>query len=312
MNERPTHGLTPGLIPGSLDRLTTEASNSASERLDQLSASEIVRLMNEEDAKVAAAVSAETPQIAEAIEMIAEKLRHGGRLIYLGSGTSGRLGVLDATECPPTFGTNPAQVIGLIAGGNAALTRAIEGAEDQPELAITDLKGIDISQRDIVVGIASSGRTPYVLGGLEFARSVGAKTIGLACNSQSELAKFVDVVIAPVVGAEVLSGSTRLKAGTATKMVLNMLTTGAMVLLGKTYGNLMVDLRATNAKLEARSLRILQRLTTLNEVEARAMLASCGGELKPAIVAAKAKVTPDLAREKLAKAGGQLRAALEN
>lgn len=299
-------------ISSQLEQLTTEAANPASENLDQLSPHEIVLLMNDEDTKVAAAVRAESPRIAQAIEIIAEKLRGGGRLIYLGSGTSGRLGVLDATECPPTFSSDPSQVIGLIAGGQPALTRAIEGAEDNPNLAIADLQSIDLSSRDVVVGIAASGRTPYVFGGLEFARSRGAKTIGLSCNSPSELSSAADILIAPIVGPEILSGSTRLKAGTATKMVLNMLTTGAMVLLGKTYGNLMVDLRATNAKLKARSLRILMRLTNLSEAEAQTHLTTCEGELKTAIVAAKTNLDPHEARARLAKANGQLRTALEN
>lgn len=304
--------MTQPISPDALDRLTTEASNAASQRLDQLTATEIVDLMNAEDTKVSAAVAAEAPRIAQAIEIIADRLRHGGRLIYLGAGTSGRLGVLDATECPPTFSTDPSQVVGLIAGGNAALTRAIEGAEDRPELAVADLEAVRVSERDVVVGIAASGRTPYVIGGLEFARKRGARTIGLTCNSSSELSDAAEFVIAPVVGPEVLSGSTRLKAGTATKMVLNMLTTGAMALLGKTFGNLMVDLRATNAKLKARSIRILQRLTSLDEADADAQLAACGFELKTAIVVVRGKISVEQARERIAMAGGQLRAALEN
>jgi N-acetylmuramic acid 6-phosphate etherase len=304
MNPRPT--------PQSLERLTTEESNRASERLDQLSAIEIVSLMNDEDAKVAAAVRLEAPRIARAIEIIADCLRSGGRLLYLGSGTSGRLGVLDATECPPTFGSPPQQIIGLIAGGPPALTRAIEGAEDKPELAITDLTSQNVGPLDVVVGIAASGRTPYVIAGLKFAQQRGAKTIGLACNAASDLSAAAEFVIAPVVGPEILSGSTRLKAGTATKMVLNMLTTGAMVLLGKTYGNLMVDLRATNAKLEARSQRILCRLTDLSDSEAKSLLINCRHELKTAIVAAKLSLDPPAARERLQRTGGQLRTALEN
>lgn len=284
----------------------------ASEHLDQLSAHEIVLLMNDEDAKVAAAVRVEFAQIAAAIEIIADRLRRGGRLIYLGSGTSGRLGVLDATECPPTFSSDPSQVIGLIAGGAPALTRAIEGAEDKPELAVADLDAIEISSKDVLVGIAASGRTPYVLGGLVYARSRGTKTIGVACNSPSELSGVTELVIAPVVGPEILSGSTRLKAGTATKLVLNMLTTGAMVLLGKTYGNLMVDLRATNAKLRVRSVRILQRLSGLDETAAQAQLEACNGELKTAIVAARADLSATEARERIARSGGQLRMALES
>jgi len=289
----------------------TEAHNPASERIDTLSSLEIVRLMNAEDARVAEAVGREADAIARAIEVIADRLRAGGRLVYLGAGTSGRLGVLDATECPPTFSTPPELVVGLIAGGYAALTRAVEGAEDHPEYAVEDFKHADLSAADVAVGIATSGRTPYVIGGLAYARQVGAFAIGLACNDDSALEEVADLMIAPVVGPEVISGSTRLKAGTATKMVLNMLTTGAMVRLGKTYGNLMVDLKATNTKLVARTRRIVASLTGLTEQQAEEQLALCGGELKTAIVAQHHGVTPDTAREMLSQAGGQLRAALE-
>lgn len=289
---------------------TTESRNPASERIDTLSALEIVQLMNAEDALVPAAIAKVAPQIATAVEVIADRLRRGGRLIYFGAGTSGRLGVLDATECPPTFSTRPEQVVGLIAGGYAALTKAVEGAEDHPEFAVADLQQIQLSAADVVVGIATSGRTPYVIGGLEYARKVGAYAIGLTCNDGSALAAAADLMLTPVVGPEVVSGSTRLKAGTATKLVLNMLTTGAMVLLGKTYGNLMVDLRATNVKLVARSRRICAMITGLSEADAEAQLANCGGELKTAIVAARCGLTPDAARERLQQAGGQLRAAL--
>src|SRR4051812_36950159 len=204
--------------------------------------------MNAEDARVPPAVGAEAESIARAIEVIADRLRTGGRLVYAGAGTSGRLGVLDAAECPPTFNSPPGQVVGVIAGGPAALTRAVEGAEDHPEYGGRDLGGLGGGARDVVVGIATSGRAPHVLGGVAFARRQGAFTVGIACNADAELNAAVDLAIVPVVGAEVLSGSTRLKAGTATKLVLNMLSTGAMVRLGKTYGNLMVDLRATNSK----------------------------------------------------------------
>ncbi|HUQ69831.1 MAG TPA: N-acetylmuramic acid 6-phosphate etherase [Planctomycetaceae bacterium] len=289
---------------------TTEARNPASERIDTLSALEIVRLMNDEDAKVPEAVGRVAGEIAKAVEIIADRLRRGGRLIYFGAGTSGRLGVLDATECPPTFSTRPEQVVGLIAGGYTALTRAVEGAEDHPEFAVEDLKQIQLSAADVVVGIATSGRTPYVIGGLEYARQLGAYAIGLACNDGSALARAADLMLTPVVGPEVISGSTRLKAGTATKLVLNMLTTGAMVRLGKTYGNLMVDLRATNVKLVARSRRIVAMLTGLSESEAEVQLANCQGELKTAIVAARRHVSPETARELLRDANGQLRGAL--
>ena len=289
---------------------TTENNNPASERIDELSALEIVRLMNVEDSTVPTAIGRVVEPIAKAVEIIADRLRNGGRLIYFGAGTSGRLGVLDATECPPTFNTRPEQVVGLIAGGYSALTRAIEGAEDHPESAVEDLRQIKLCSQDVVVGIATSGRTPYVIGGLEYARQVGAAAIGLACNDGSAMSLVADLMLTPVVGPEVISGSTRLKAGTATKMVLNMLTTGAMVLLGKTYGNLMVDLRATNVKLVARSRRIVANLTGLSEADAQTQLAQCQGELKTAIVVARRKVSPDTARELLNNAGGQLRRAL--
>jgi N-acetylmuramic acid 6-phosphate etherase len=294
-----------------LKNLTTEARNPASEAIDSLSALEIVRLMNAEDAAVAAAVASQAEAIAQTVEIVAERLRRGGRLIYIGAGTSGRLGVLDATECPPTFNTRPEQVVGLIAGGPRAITQAVEGAEDHPEYAADDLQAIGFSAADALVGIATSGRTPYVIGGLQYARRLGAAAIGLSCNSDSALANECDVLIAPVVGPEVISGSTRLKAGTATKMVLNMITTGAMVLLGKTYGNLMVDLRATNTKLRDRSRRILGALTSLSDSDAQAQLDLCNGELKTAIVAALRGVTADEARRLLARSGGHLRPALE-
>jgi N-acetylmuramic acid 6-phosphate etherase len=290
----------------SLDRLQTEAHNPASANLDELTPLEIVRLMNREDGRAVEAVASQDEVIAQAIELIATQLRAGGRLVYGGAGTSGRLGVLDATECPPTFNAPVGQVVGIIAGGPAALTRAVEGAEDHPEFGEQDLKGLNFSDKDIFVGIATSGRTPYVIGASDYARSVGATTIGLVCNTESELDPHVDLMIRPVVGPEVLSGSTRLKAGTATKLVLNILTTGAMVRLGKCYGNLMVDLRATNTKLKARTNRIVRTITGLTESEAAALLDHCDGELKTALVAHQANVTPDGARATLAEHGGRV------
>jgi N-acetylmuramic acid 6-phosphate etherase len=292
-----------------MDHLQTESRNPASTNLDELSALEIVRLMNAEDAHVALAVATQAEAIARAIDAIADRLRTGGRLIYAGAGTSGRLGVLDATECPPTFSAPPGQVVGIIAGGPAALTRAVEGAEDHPELAEQDLAALHVGPKDVVVGIATSGRTPYALGAVEYARRLGAFTIGFSCNSDSELTPLVDVAIAPVVGPEVLSGSTRLKAGTATKLVLNMLTTGAMVRLGKTFGNLMVDLRATNNKLRIRSKRIVRQVTGLPAQAAEALLLRCGGEVKTALVAHLARVDAEEARRRLEAAGGQVRPA---
>jgi N-acetylmuramic acid 6-phosphate etherase len=232
-----------------MDHLQTESRNPASMNLDELTPLEIVQLMNAEDDRVIPAVAAQAEAIAQAITVIADRLRNGGRLIYAGAGTSGRLGVLDATECPPTFNSPPSQVVGIIAGGPKALTRAVEGAEDHPEYAACDLEALKLGPQDVLVGIATSGRTPYVLGAAAYAKTIGAYAIGLACNPDADLNAVVDLAITPVVGPEVLSGSTRLKAGTATKLVLNMLTTGAMVRLGKTFGNLMVDLRAANSKL---------------------------------------------------------------
>lgn len=291
---------------------TTESRNQASAAIDSLSSLQLVQLMNDEDATVATAVRREAAHIAAAIDLIADRLRHGGRLIYMGAGTSGRLGVLDASECPPTFSTPPELVVGLIAGGRDALTRAIEGAEDDRQQGICHLQNISLTARDVVVGIATSGRTPYVIEGLQYARSIGAPTIGLACNPESVLARVADIMLTPVVGPEVITGSTRLKAGTATKMVLNILTTGTMVRLGKTFGNLMVDLRATNDKLRDRSVRIVAELTGLSPTAAQDVLNDCQGEVKTAIVASRCSVSAAVAREKLANAQGHLRQALDD
>lgn len=304
--------MSPTRIKSMLENLTTEASNPASEFLDRLSPLEIVRLINSEDAKIADAVDEQAEQIAKAIEVIANRLQHGGRLIYIGAGTSGRLGILDASECPPTFNADPSQVVGLIAGGPGAMFKAVEGAEDSPELAKQDLKNIELCSHDVVVGIATSGRTPYVLGALDYARSQGAYAIGLSCNRDAALTARADLSIAPVVGPEVLSGSTRMKAGTATKMILNMLSTGAMVRLGKTYGNLMVDLQATNVKLTERTRRIVCRLTGVTPEAATELLNQSGGELKTAIVSGRLGLPPDEARQRLRAAKGHLRKALES
>jgi N-acetylmuramic acid 6-phosphate etherase len=294
-----------------LHQLTTESHNPNSIQLDRLSALQIATLMNQEDSLVPAAVQRELGPIAQAIQWIAEAFRNGGRLLYIGAGTSGRLGVLDAAECPPTFSSQPSMVVGIIAGGSAALTTAIEGAEDDANQAELDLKQRNLSSGDVLVGIATSGRTPYVIGGLDYARQIGARTIGLSCNANSDLHQHADLMITPVVGPEVLSGSTRLKAGTATKLVLNMLTTGAMVLIGKTYGNRMVDLRTTNQKLRMRSQRMVSELTGLDAPQAAKMLQQCSGEVKTAIVASIRHVSADEARQLLQAANGQLRGALE-
>jgi N-acetylmuramic acid 6-phosphate etherase len=292
------------------DALLTEARNPASEAIDSLDARGIVDLMNAEDFKVVEAVRAEAASIARAVELAADRFRRGGRLVYVGAGTSGRLGVLDASECPPTFGTPPGMVVGLIAGGPGALTRAIEGAEDDASRGAEDLDGLSVCGRDLVVGIATSGRTPYVLGAVGRARALGAATVGIACNRPSRLGAEVEVEIAPLVGPEVVAGSTRLKAGTATKMVLNMITTGSMVLLGKTFGNRMIDLRPSNEKLRIRARRLLRELGGVDDGRARALLDETGGELKPALLMALGGVDARVAGDLLRRHGGQIRAAL--
>ncbi len=289
-----------------LQHLQTESRNPASARLDELTSVEIVALMNAEDATIAAAMATQSQAIAQAIDAIAARLAGGGRLIYLGAGTSGRLGVLDASECPPTFQSPPEQVVGLIAGGPGAMFRAVEGAEDSPQLGESDLVALNITANDVVCGIAASGRTPYVLGAVRYAKRVGAFTIGVACNTNSELERAVDLPVIPVVGPEILSGSTRLKSGTATKLVLNMFTTGAMVRMGKTFGNLMVDLKASNEKLKARANRIVRTVTGVDADAADALLQRCNGEVKTAIVAQFGGVPADEARVKLHSANGRI------
>lgn len=291
--------------------LETEKANPATTEIDRMSALEMARVMNEEDAKVAEAIARELPQIARAIEEIAARLRRGGRLIYVGAGTSGRLGVLDAAECPPTFNVSPEMVIGLLAGGPIAQFQAMEDQEDSAEAGEADVAGLKLSADDVVVGIAASGRTPYALGAVACANACGALTIGIACNRGTPLEEAVQIMIAPVVGAEVITGSTRLKAGTAQKMVLNMLSTGSMILLGKTYGNLMVDVRATNLKLHLRAVKIVQAATGLERERAEALLQQCGGEVKTAILVGKTKLTPEQAREQLAAHNAILRATLD-
>jgi N-acetylmuramic acid 6-phosphate etherase len=293
------------------DHLLTESRNPRSEAIDTLSAGEIVALMNSEDAAVVAAVRAESGSIARATEWAADRFRRGGRLIYAGAGTSGRLGVLDASECPPTFGTPPEMVVGLIAGGTTALTRAIEGAEDHAERGAADVAALDVSTRDLLIGVATSGRTPFVLGAVREARRRSASTVGISCNRASVLSREVDLEISPLVGPEIIAGSTRLKAGTATKMILNMISTGAMILIGKTLGNRMIDLKPTNEKLRIRSRRILRELTGVDGDRASEILASCGGRLKLALVVALADVTPHEAEELLDAHDGQVRAAVK-
>ncbi len=292
------------------ERLSTEQVNELSRDLDILSPLEAARLMNRMDRQAADAVEQALPQIAEAVEKIADRMRAGGRLIYIGAGTSGRLGVLDASECPPTFGTDESMVIGLIAGGDHALRHAVERAEDKPELAVEALREIGFNEKDVLVGISASGYAPYCVGGLDYARSLGALTIGLSCNRDAIQSRHADIAIEMPTGAEILSGSTRLRAGTATKMALNMLTTLTMVQLGKVYGNLMVDMRPTNQKLQDRAVRIVQKaLEIQDKAEAAALLESADRDVKTAIVMRSCQVDRLKAREALEKNGGFVRRA---
>ncbi len=292
--------------------LETEKVNPATSEIDRMSPLEIVQVINTEDAKVAEAVRQELPHIARAIEEIAARMRRGGRLLYFGAGTSGRLGALDASECPPTFNLPPEMVVGSVAGGPIALSQAVEDLEDSTEAGKADAERLGVAEADTLVGIAASGRTPYVLGAIAQAKAVGALTIGLACNKDTPLEKEVEIMVAPVVGPEVITGSTRLKAGTAQKMVLNMLSTGTMILLGKTFGNLMVDVQATNHKLQQRAVTIVRQATGLDEDAVEALLSASGGEVKTAIIVGRTSIEPGLARERLAAHGGVLRAALES
>ncbi|MFF5478933.1 N-acetylmuramic acid 6-phosphate etherase [Streptomyces sp. NPDC012935] len=293
-----------------LETLTTEAFRPELAEIDRLPTLDIARLMNGEDAAVPTAVAQCLPQIAAAIDAIADRMAQGGRLIYAGAGTAGRLGVLDASECPPTFNTAPSQVVGLIAGGPEAMVVSVEGAEDSKDLARADLDALALTPTDTVVGISASGRTPYAIGAVEHARTQGALTIGLSCNPDSALAAAAEHGIEIVVGPELLTGSTRLKAGTAQKLVLNMLSTITMIRLGKTYGNLMVDVRASNAKLRARSRRIVALATGADDTDIERALTEAGGEVKTAILILLADVDGPTATGLLAAANGHLRAAM--
>ncbi|MET9441540.1 N-acetylmuramic acid 6-phosphate etherase [Streptomyces sp. NPDC006610] len=293
-----------------LASLPTEAFRPELAEIDRLSTLEIATLMNGEDAGVPAAVARELPRIAAAVDAVAERMARGGRLVYAGAGTAGRLGVLDASECPPTFNTDPAQVVGLVAGGRDALVTSVEGAEDSAELARRDLDALGLTAGDAVVGVSASGRTPYAVGAVEHARAHGALTVGLACNPGSALAAAAEHGIEVVVGPELITGSTRLKAGTAQKLVLNMISTITMIRLGKTYGNLMVDVRASNDKLRARSRRIVALATGAGDDEIEAALAATGGEVKDAILTILGQVDAPTAARLLAESGGRLREAL--
>ena len=295
-----------------LKRIATEQRNPNTMNIDTLPTLEMVRLMNREDHRVAEAVSLVTDEIARAVDLIADRLSKGGRLIYCGAGTSGRLGILDAVECPPTYSTEPEMVQGLIAGGYPAIFKAVEGAEDSRELGIRDMKEISFGAGDVLVGIAASGRTPYVLGCMEYARELGAATVSVTCCPGSELDRFADIGIAPAPGPEVVTGSTRMKSGTAQKMVLNMLSTGAMIKLGKVYGNLMVDVKPSNEKLIRRCVTIVCAATDCDEASAVAALEACEYRPKTAIIMVLCGVDAETARGMLEKAGGRIAQALEN
>ena len=293
-----------------LNQLITEQRNPNSMQLDSLSAQELVALINREDQQVVLAVEKCLPQIASAVEKIVAAFERGGRLVYVGAGTSGRLGVLDASECPPTYGVKPEMVVGLIAGGDHALRHPIEGAEDNVQQGQADLEEIDFSAQDVLVGIAASGRTPYVLGALNYAKQLGATTVSIASNPKSKMAEVADIAIETVVGPEVLTGSSRMKSGTAQKLVLNMLTTASMVLIGKCYQNLMVDVQASNEKLKARALKIVMEATECDNETAANVLAKANGKVKLSILMQLSGLDALEAQSLLDKSNGKLRQAL--
>ena len=294
-----------------LSTLITEQRNPNSMHVDSLSALEIVQLMNEEDKQVPLAIEKCLPQIAQAVERIVAAFQQGGRLVYIGAGTSGRLGVLDASECPPTFGVSPEMVKGIIAGGERALRHPIEGAEDSKAQAVVDLQTIQFSSKDVLVGIAASGRTPYVIGALEYAKSLGSVTVSIASNPNSAMANIVDIAIDTVVGPEVLTGSSRLKSGTAQKLVLNMLTTASMILMGKCYQNLMVDVQASNEKLKARAIHIVMQATDCDKALAEETLKQADQNAKLAIMMILSGLDRAQAEALLEKHQGKLQLALK-
>lgn len=293
-----------------LGRLPTEQRNPATADIDGVDTLAMVKMLNAQDATVASAVERALPSIAEAIDVVTDRMRHGGRLIYIGAGTSGRLGVLDASECPPTFNTPPELVIGLIAGGDHALRHPVENIEDRPEEGVNALEAIELTAGDVVVGIAASGRTPFVVGAIEFAQQQGATTISLSNVPESAMARHADIEIAAVTGPEPITGSTRMNAGTAQKMVLNMLSTGAMIRLGKTFGNLMVDLQPSNQKLRDRAIRIVSEGVETDRDTATSLLDAAGGHVKSAIVMGLLNIEVAEADQRLVAAGGVVRGAL--
>lgn len=294
-----------------LQGLQTEGRNPETMELDKMSALELVQAMNREDKRAVQSVGQELSKVAELVDWAGETLKKGGRILYLGAGTSGRLGLLDAAECPPTFGVSPDTVVGLIAGGEMAFVRAVEGAEDDMELSKTELKKAGLRENDLVIGLAASGRTPYVIGGLRFARRLGCKTAAISCTAGAEMSAEADLAIEVQTGPEVLTGSTRLKAGTAQKLILNMISTGAMVQAGKVYENLMVDMCPTNEKLKARAIRMVDMAAGCGEERARQALLKAGGDIKTAIVMVLAAVDCREAKERLRKSEGNVRKAVE-
>lgn len=294
-----------------LTKLTTEQRNPKTMELDSFSPIEIARVMNEENTNVIKAIDEVLPQVASAIEWAGEALNAGGRIIYMGAGTSGRLGVLDAVECPPTFGVSYDTVVGLIAGGEGAFVKAAEGAEDNAEAGAADLAALELESRDIVIGIAASGRTPYVIGGLRYANEAGCRTVAIACNKDSAVGAEAQLAIEPVTGPEVLTGSTRLKAGTAQKLVLNMISTGSMVAAGKVYQNLMVDVKQSNEKLRVRAQNIVMMATDCTREQAAEALAACDNHVKGAIAMLLLDCDATAAEAALDEVHGHVRAAVE-
>ncbi|MFB5195104.1 N-acetylmuramic acid 6-phosphate etherase [Neobacillus sp. KR4-4] len=295
-----------------LELLTTESRNEQSMQIDTASPSDILRIMNEQDQLIALAVKDVLPDIEAAVQFVVESFKNGGRLIYCGAGTSGRLGVLDAVECPPTFSTDPEMVQGLIAGGERAFLKAVEGAEDQPEFGVNDLKEIGLTKDDTVIGIAASGRTPYVIGALRYARSIGAKTVALSCNRNAAISQEADQAIEVIVGPEVLTGSTRLKSGTAHKMILNMISTSSMILLGKAYENLMVDVHVSNQKLKERAIGIIRKITGVSYEQASETLEASNLQVKTAIVMIKTNTSKQKAEQLLIEANGYVKKAIQH
>lgn len=295
-----------------LTTMITESRNQASLTIDQLTTIDMLKVINEEDKKVAFAVEKQLPQIAQAVDKIVEAFQQQGRLIYIGAGTSGRLGILDASECPPTYGTPAEQIMGIIAGGTPAIFKAVENAEDKPEQGQADLQSIQFDYKDILVGIAASGRTPYVIGAMEYAKSQGATVISLCCNPNAPMIGLADIAITPIVGAEVITGSSRMKAGTAQKLVLNMLTTASMIKIGKVFSNLMVDVEASNAKLIERQIQIVIEATSCSRQQAINALEQCNRQCKTAIIMLLMQISAEQANALLNENSGMIAHVLAN